>query len=104
MMSEDLRKESEQFVRYWGEIVRRIGRGGMTDVAHLVALYEQLKRALDSVSVQELAWADQQAKHLIDKLVAMNSKLEKIRRLKANLERDAGEEPPLSMPPQAAQS
>lgn len=100
-MAEGLRKESDEFVRYWGEIVRRMGRGGVSDVAHLVTLYEQLKRALDSVSVQELTWADQQAKQLIDKLVAMNSRLEKMRRLKVQLERGADEGPAEATAPKA---
>jgi len=84
-MSEDLRKDSEDFVRYCTEIVRRIGRSGFTDIPHLVSLYEQLKRALESVSTQELAWADQQARRLVEKLVAMNAKLAMLRRLKATL-------------------
>ncbi len=84
-MADDLRKDSEDFIRYCTEIVRRIGRGGFTDIPHLVSLYEQLKRALESVSHQELAWADQQARRLIEKLVAMNAKLAMLRRLKATL-------------------
>lgn len=84
-MAEDLRKDAEEFVRYCTEIVRRVGRGGFTDIPHLVSLYEQLKRALESVSHQELAWADQQARRLVEKLVAMNAKLAMLRRLKATL-------------------
>ena len=84
-MSEDLRKDSEDFVRYCAEIVRRIGRGGFTDITHLVGLYEQLKRALESVSVQELTWADQQARRLVEKLVSLNAKLAVLRRLKATI-------------------
>jgi hypothetical protein len=84
-MAEDLRKDSEDFIRYCTEIVRRIGRGGFTDIPHLVSLYEQLKRALESVSHQELAWADQQARRLVEKLVAMDAKLALLRRLKATL-------------------
>jgi hypothetical protein len=89
-MPDDLRKESEDFLRYCGEIARRIGRGGFTDIPHLVSLYEQLKRALESVSAKELAWADEQARRLVEKLVAMNAKLSAVRRFKATIEQDTG--------------
>jgi phage gp16-like protein len=83
--SEDLRKDSDDFIRYCAEIVRRIGRGGFTDIPHLLSLYDQMKRALESVSTQELAWADQQARRLVERLVALNAKLAMLRRLKATL-------------------
>ena len=86
IMPEDLRKESEELLRYFGELVRRIGHGGITDIAQLVALYEQLKRALGSVSTQELVWADEQARRLAGKLDVVSRGLEAMRQLKSRLE------------------
>lgn len=88
-MSEDLRKESEELFRYCGELTRRIGHGGITDVSSLVALYERLKQALDAVSSHELAWADERARTLIDKLTAVQTSLAALRRLKAATEAPA---------------
>jgi ribonuclease D len=81
-MADDLRREMEELLRYCSEIVRRVGQGGIADVTHLVALYEQLRQALDAVSFQELTWAEERAKALIDKLLRLSSRLEDIRRVK----------------------
>ena len=81
-MSDDLRRETEELLRYCGELTRRMGRGGITDVASLVALSEQLKEALDAVSAQEVAWADERARVLITKLEALQKSLTALRRLK----------------------
>ncbi len=85
-MSEDLRKESEELFRYCGELTRRIGHGGITDVPSLVALYERLKQALDGVSTHVLVWADERARTLIDKLTVVQAGLAALRRLKAATE------------------
>jgi hypothetical protein len=84
---DDVRQKSEELFRYYGELARRIGQGGIADIADMLALFDQLKRALDAVSPQELLWADEQARQLIDKLVTMNSQLEAMRRLKSSLSR-----------------
>jgi hypothetical protein len=81
-VADDLRKETEELLRYCGELSRRLGRGGITDVASLVALYDQLKDALDAVSAQEVAWADERARVLIAKLEAVQKSLATLRRLK----------------------
>src|SRR5437763_17222246 len=48
-MSVDIRRETEELVRYYGELVRRLGQSGVRDVADLLALYERLGRALETV-------------------------------------------------------
>jgi hypothetical protein len=85
-MAEDVQREAEELMRYYGELVRRMGQGGIKDVAGLLALYEQLKRALDSVSVHELTWAHERTAQLVNRLVGIDSGLQAIRRLKAALE------------------
>lgn len=91
-MADDLRRETEELLRYCGELTRRMGRGGITDTASLVARYEELKEALDAVSAQEVAWADERARALITKLEAVQKSLATLRRLKsaANGPGDAG--------------
>ena len=84
-MSIDIRREAEELVRYYSELVRRISQNGVRDVADLLALYEQLRRAVDTVSRQEIGWAVDQAERLVEQLVHMDANLQALRRLKGVL-------------------
>jgi hypothetical protein len=84
-MSLDIRREAEDLVRYYGELVRRLGQTGVRDVPDLLALHERLGRALDAVSRQEIGWVTEQVQRLIEALVRMDSNLEALRRLKQAL-------------------
>jgi hypothetical protein len=85
-MPVDIRREADELVRYYGEVVRRLGLSGVRDVAELLALHEQLARALEAVSRQEIGWVAEQAQTLIGELVRMDSNLEALRRLKIAFE------------------
>jgi len=85
-MPVDIRREADELVRYYGEVVRRLGQSGVRDVAELLALHEQLARALEAVSRQEIGWVAEQAQTLIGELVRMDSNLEALRRLKIAFE------------------
>jgi hypothetical protein len=89
-MPVDIRREADELVRYYGELGRRLGQNGVRDVAELLALHEQLSRALEAVSRQELGWVADQAQRLIGELVRMDSNLEALRRLKTLLEISSG--------------
>ncbi|HYR96437.1 MAG TPA: hypothetical protein VEM57_06845 [Candidatus Binatus sp.] len=82
-MSVDIRREADELVRYYGELVRRLGQNGVRDIAQLLSLYEQLSKALDAISRQEIGWVAEQAQRLIEELVGMASNLEALRRLKS---------------------
>ncbi len=84
-MSADIRRETEELVRYYGELVRRLGQSGVRDVADLLALYERLGRALEAVSRQEIGWVTEQVQRLIEALVRMDADLDALRRLKSTL-------------------
>ena len=84
-MSVDIRREADDLVRYYAELVRRLGQNGVRDIAQLLSLYEQLSRAIDAVSRQEIGWVAEQTQRLIEALVGMDSNLEALRRLKAAL-------------------
>ena len=81
-MSIDIRREAEELVRYHAELVRRLAQSGVQDVAELLARYEQLKRALDTLSQQEIGWATEQVQRLLDGLVRMDATLQALARLK----------------------
>ena len=84
-MSVDIGREAEELVRYYGELVRRLGQSGVRDVADLLALYERLGRALEAVSRQEIGWVTEQVQRLIEALVRMDADLDALRRLKSTL-------------------
>ncbi len=84
-MSVDIRREAEELVRYYGELVRRLGQSGVRDVADLLALHERLGRALEAVSRQEIGWVTEQVQRLIEVLVRMDSNLDALRNLKRTL-------------------
>jgi hypothetical protein len=81
-MPVDIRREAEELVRYYSELVRRISQQGVRDVAGLLSLYEQLRRALDAVSRQEILWAVEQTERLVQQLVQMDANLQALHRLK----------------------
>lgn len=87
-MAGDIRTQAEELVRYYSELVRRLGQTGVRDIADLLALYEQLRRALDAISRQELGWAAEQADRLRAELSRLDTDLGALRRLKTAV--DAG--------------
>ena len=81
-MPVDIRREADDLVRYYAELVRRLGQTGIRDISQLLALYEQLHHAVDAVSRQEIEWVVGQAQRLIEALVIMDANLDSLRRLK----------------------
>jgi hypothetical protein len=68
--------------------MRRLTQTGVRDVGDLLGLYEQLRRALDAISRQEITWAAEQTERLIEVLVRMDTSIQSLRRLKAQLGQD----------------
>ena len=89
-MQVDIRREAEELMRYYGELVRRFGQNGVRDIPELLSLYDQLSRALEAVSGQELGWVTEQAQRLIGELVRMDASLDALRRLKMSFEGGEG--------------
>jgi len=85
-MAIDVRRETEELVRYYTELVRRLPQNGVRDVAELIALFEQLRAAVEAIGNQEIVWASTQAQRLIEALVRMDANLQALRRLKAAIE------------------
>jgi hypothetical protein len=84
-MSVDIRREADDLIRYYGELVRRLEHTGVRDIGELLALYERIGRAIDAISTQEIGWVAEQAQRLIGELVRMNSNLDALRLLKTAL-------------------
>jgi hypothetical protein len=81
-MAGDLQREADELARYVGELGRRVETAGVRDVGALRALHDQLRRALEAVSHQELEWAAEQAQRLIATLEHYAALLATVRRLK----------------------
>jgi hypothetical protein len=84
-MSVDIRREADDLIRYYGELVRRLEHTGVRDIGELLALYERIGRAIDAISTHEIGWVTEQAQRLIGELVRMNSNLDALRLLKTAL-------------------
>jgi len=81
-MAGDIQREADELARYVGELGRRVEGAGVRDVGSLLALHDQLRRALAAVSPQELEWAAEQAQKLIATLEHYAAMLATVRRLK----------------------
>jgi hypothetical protein len=84
-MAVDIRRDAEELVRYYSELGRRLALSGVRDVTELLALHDQLTRALDTFSRQEIGWAAEQTQRLVETLVRMDANLQALRRLKLAL-------------------
>ena len=89
-MTSDVQREADELWRYYSELSRRLTQAGVRDVPDLLGLYEQLRRALESISAQEIQWALEQAERLIETLVRMDSDLQALKALKASLDKQGG--------------
>ncbi len=85
----DIHREADALARYYGELNRRLAQTGVRDIPELIALHEQLRRAAEAISHQEITWAVEQAQHLIEYLVRMDSSLQALRAMKEALSRHA---------------
>jgi hypothetical protein len=89
-MATDVQREADELWRYYSELGRRLAQTGVRDVPDLLGLYEQLRRALEAVSRQEIEWALEQAERLIETLVRMDSDLQALRVIKQGMEKPGG--------------
>jgi hypothetical protein len=89
-MSIGVQREADELWRYYSELERRLAQTGIRDVPDLIGLYEQLRRALEAVSRQEIQWALEQAQRLIETLVRLDSDLQALRALKQSMEQSGG--------------
>jgi hypothetical protein len=97
-MSIDIRREAEELVRYYTELVRRLPQNGVRSIAELLALHEQLRRAAAAIQRQEINWATEQTERLVEALIRMDANLQALRRLKAWFEHVPAEEARLKRP------
>jgi hypothetical protein len=86
IMSDNMRRQTEDIIRYYGELNRRIATAGMEGIPKLLEASRQIEHALGEVAPQELDWLLAEIKRLLDQLVLMDSQLQRLRELKAILD------------------
>src|SRR5438094_781031 len=88
-MLEQLRRQTEDIIRYYGELSRRISGNGLEGIPQLLELANQIETAVGDVGTQELTWVGTEIKQLLDELVHIDAQLQRLRELKVVL----GEQP-----------
>jgi hypothetical protein len=84
---EDLRKQANDLVVFYGKMQNRLSQAGVSDTSSLVSMFKQLERGLDAVALEELDPALQEVTRLIDSLNRMQGDLQVLRELKWRVEK-----------------
>jgi hypothetical protein len=89
---DDIRRQTEDIIRYYGELNRRVAATGTEGIAQLLDLSKQLESAMAEVAVQELTWVGAEIKRVLEELARMDTQLRHLRELKTALDRSDHEE------------
>jgi hypothetical protein len=88
-MVEEMRRQTEDIIRYYGEIDRRVTHTGLDGITGLLEMSHHIESALGVVATQELEWMMSEVRGLLERLVRMDSQLQALRALKASFGDDA---------------
>ena len=81
-MALDVLREADDLVRVLADLDDRLARAGVRGLPGGLILDDEAERALRAVSRQELAWALERVRHLLDGLLALEVRLQGLRTLK----------------------
>ena len=84
---EDLRKQANDLLCFYGKMQNRLTQVGVDDPASLVSMFNQLQRGLQSVDTAELEPAIREVEKLIESLGRMQSDLQVLRDLKLRVDK-----------------
>lgn len=84
---EDLRKQANDLLVYYGKMQNRLTQAGVNDTGSLVNMFKQLERGLEAVALEELDPAIQEVSRLIESLNRMQADLQVLRDLKMRVEK-----------------
>ena len=82
---EDLRKQANDLLCYYGKMQNRLSQAGAPDTGSLVSMFNQLQRGLDAVALEELDPAIQEVNRLVDSLGKMQADLQVLKELKTRV-------------------
>jgi 3-methyladenine DNA glycosylase/8-oxoguanine DNA glycosylase len=89
-MVDQMRRQTEDVIRYYGEVDRRVTTTGMDGIAGLLIVSQQVEAALGAVGSQELEWLMREVRTLLERLVRLDSQLQQLRALKTFLAAETG--------------
>jgi len=92
-MLERMRRQTEDIVRYYGELGRRVSGNGVQGISQLLELAQHVETAVADVGAEELVWVSAEIKRLLDELVHMDAQLQRLRELKLALGQQPEVEP-----------
>ena len=78
----DVLREADDLVRVLADLDDRLARAGIRGLPGGMILDDEAERALRAVTRQELAWALERVRHLLDALLALQVRLHGLRVLK----------------------
>ena len=81
-MALDVLREADDLVRVLADLDDRLARAGVRGLPGGLILDDEAERALRAVTRQELAWALERVRHLLDGLLALQVRLQGLRTLK----------------------
>jgi len=84
---EDLRKQANDLLCYYGKMQNRLSQAGVGNTSSLVSMFQQLQRGMEAVALEELDPAIQEVSRLIDSLGKMQADLQVLRELKMRVEK-----------------
>ena len=93
-MLEQMRRQTEDIVRYYGELNRRISANGVENIPQLLELAKQVEASLAGVGAEELSWIGTEIRRLLDQLVQIDAQLQRLRELKLALGQHAENDQP----------
>jgi len=82
---EDLRKQANDLLCYYGKMQNRLSQAGVSDTGSLVTMFNQLQRGLEAVALEELDPAIQEVSRLVDSLSKMQADLQVLKELKSRV-------------------
>jgi hypothetical protein len=84
---EDLRKQANDLLVFYGKMQNRLSQAGVTDTGSLVTMFKQLERGLEAVALEDLDPAIQEVIRLVDSLNRMQADLQVLKDLKIRVEK-----------------
>ena len=81
-MALDVLREADDLVRVLADLHDRLARAGVGGLPGGMILDDEAQQALGAVSGQEIAWAIERVRHLVDSLFELQVRLQGLRALK----------------------
>lgn len=83
--AEQMRRQTDEVIRLYGEILRRLSNQGMRGIVELAELHERVCRAALTVALPEVDYALAQIGELVERLAELGQRLARLGEIKQAL-------------------